>query len=379
MAVNFSEIPMVDYALSKSPDTIPQFSAQLRDALVKVGFFYLINHPIPPSLQWDLKDQSRQLFELSSEKKNKNGMKINKHFVGYVGMDESTTSNHKDHRESYTLGYECSPPSPDEPQYRNLRGPNAWPDKEDLPDFRHTMERYMTEVKSLADEFKLMVAQALDLETTELLQLFDNKPFDRLMLAKYVPPPSTSADHAAKCSEAKEIQGKGAHKDASWLTFLLPGSPHGGLEAMNAAGDWIPVPPRPGAMIINVGMQLEAMTDGVCSAAFHRVVTRPRDFLDHNGNDLGPRFSFALFHNISLDLRQEKCLNISPHIAALVTNDEVRRNARIFLRRLFQQGCPGEGIFATRLKVYQQVTEKWYPDRLAEAQEPVAGPVSSSR
>jgi isopenicillin N synthase-like dioxygenase len=241
------------------------------------------------------------------------------------------------------------------------------------------MERYMAEVKILADEFKLMVAQALDLETNELLQLFDDKPFDRLMLAKYVPPPSTSADHAAKCSEAKEIQGKGAHKDASWLTFLLPGSPHGGLEAMNAAGDWIPVPPRPGAMIINVGLQLEAMTDGVCSAAFHRVVTRPPDFLDHNGNDLGPRFSFPLFHNISLDLRQEKCLNISPHIAALVTNDEVRRNARIFLRRLFQRGCPGEGIFATRLKVYQQVTEKWYPDRLAESQEPVAGPVSSSR
>jgi hypothetical protein len=23
--------------------------------------------------------------------------------VGYVGMDESTTSNHKDHRESYTV------------------------------------------------------------------------------------------------------------------------------------------------------------------------------------------------------------------------------------------------------------------------------------
>jgi isopenicillin N synthase-like dioxygenase len=103
MAVNFSEIPVVDYALSKSPDTIPQFSAQLRDALVKVGFFYLENHPIPPSLQSDLKDQSRQLFDLSLEKKNKMGMKINKHFVGYVGMDESTTSNHKDYRESYTV------------------------------------------------------------------------------------------------------------------------------------------------------------------------------------------------------------------------------------------------------------------------------------
>jgi isopenicillin N synthase-like dioxygenase len=101
MAVNFSEIPVIDYTLSTSPATKPKFLAQLRDALVKVGFFYLENHPISPSLQWDLKYQSRKFFELSAQKKNKVGM--NKHFVGYVGMKESTTSNHVDHRESYTV------------------------------------------------------------------------------------------------------------------------------------------------------------------------------------------------------------------------------------------------------------------------------------
>jgi isopenicillin N synthase-like dioxygenase len=253
-----------------------------------------------------------------------------------------------------------------------------WADREDLPHFRETIEQYMAEAKALTEEFKPMVAQALDIDFNELLQLFDDEPFDRLMLAKYALPPSPTADHSESCREAKEIQGKGAHKDASWLTFLLPGSAHGGLEAMNAAGNWIPVPPRPGTIIVNVGMQLESMTDGVCSAALHRVVTRPQDFVDEEGNDRGPRFSFPLFHNISLDLRREETLNIPSHISALVTNDEVRRNARIFLRRLFQRGCPGEGIFATRLRVYQQVTEKWYPERLAEAQAPLAGPPVSN-
>ncbi|RAL08709.1 putative oxidoreductase [Aspergillus homomorphus CBS 101889] len=376
MAVNFSEIPVIDYTLSKSPATAPKFLGQLRDALIQVGFFYLENHPISSTLQWDLKDQSRQFFDLSSEKKNQLGM--NKHFVGYVGMAVSTTANHKDHRESLTLGYECLPPGADEPLYRNLRGPNPWPDHEALPHFKQTIEQYMTAAKTLSEEFKVTVAQALDIEPMEIMKLFDDTPFDRLMLAKYSPPPSSTIDHSGRCKDAPDTQGKGPHKDASWLTFLLPGSPHGGLEAMNAAGDWIPVPPRPGAIIVNVGMQLEAMTDGVCCAALHRVVTRLQDFVDDNGNDRGPRFSFPFFHNIGLDLRREEPLSIPPHISALVTSDEARRNARLFVRRLFQRGCPGEGIFATRLMVYQEVAKEWYPHRLAEIQQPTSSESASN-
>ncbi|KAJ5096755.1 oxidoreductase [Penicillium angulare] len=147
---------------------------------------------------------------------------------------------------------------------------------------------------------------------------------------------------------------------------------------MNAAGEWIAVPPRPGSIIVNVGMQLEAMTDGVCCAALHRVLTRPRDFVDDEGNSRGARFSFPFFDNMGLDVRREKPLNIPPHISALVTNGEASRNARIVVRRMFQRGCTGEGIFGTRVRLHQKVTEKWYPELLAEIQEMAEKPGSSS-
>lgn len=84
----------------------------------------------------------------------------------------------------------------------------------------------MTEVRRLADEFQVLVAEALDMKPTALAHLFDGTPFDRLMLAKY-PFPSSSED----ATDDQAIQGKGIHKDASFLTFLLPGTSHRGLEA----------------------------------------------------------------------------------------------------------------------------------------------------
>ncbi|KAE8137811.1 putative oxidoreductase [Aspergillus pseudotamarii] len=359
MTENFSSIPILDYSLSTSPGTRPEFLRDLRDALIKVGFFYLQNHQVPTTARQDLLNQSQELFDLSPEKKSEIDMSNSKHFVGYVGLDQSTTSKKQDHRETYTLGYEQPAPGPNEPVYRNLQGPNLWPDKKILPRFKPVIETYMAEVAKLADEFKVLIAEALGIHLPELMNLFDAEPFGRLTLAKYSKPESGS--------EEQLTQGKGRHKDSGFLTFLLPGTPHMGLEAMNAAGEWIPVPPIPGAMIINVGVQLEALTDGVCNAAIHRVLVQRRDFIDDHGHDMGPRFSFPLFLTISLNKACKKPLDLPQHILAMVTDDDVRQTARSNLQRLFQGGCAGNRVFNERLRVYRKAAHKWWPDHLAEA------------
>ncbi|TFY78423.1 hypothetical protein EWM64_g5589, partial [Hericium alpestre] len=48
MAANFSNVPVLDYALLSSPDTRPTFIAQLQHALINVGFLYLAHSPIAP-------------------------------------------------------------------------------------------------------------------------------------------------------------------------------------------------------------------------------------------------------------------------------------------------------------------------------------------
>jgi isopenicillin N synthase-like dioxygenase len=231
---------------------------------------------------------------------------------------------------------------------------NSVADSSDLPEYRPVMERYMAEDRKLADEFKVFVVQILDMKPTALAHLFDGTPFDRLMLAKYSP--AASPEQAA---DKQGVHGKGVHKDSSFLTFLLPVTSHGGLQALSPANEWIPVPPVPGAMIINVGIQLEALTDGVCYAAFHKVVMRPEHFVDSNGNDLGPRFSFPLFHTISLDTIQKEPLYVSPHILALARDDEARQDAQVSVRRLFQAGNAGYGVFL--FEGISKVTQRWWP------------------
>lgn len=51
--------------------------------------------------------------------------------------------------------------------------------------------------------------------------------------------------------------------------MLLPTAP--GLEVLNGAGQWIDVPPIPGAYIVNISDLLEVMTAGKMVATTHRV------------------------------------------------------------------------------------------------------------
>ncbi|CAN6326124.1 unnamed protein product [Urochloa humidicola] len=68
------------------------------------------------------------------------------------------------------------------------------------------------------------------------------------------------------------------------MTVLLPGSVPG-LEVAYK-GDWIKVHPAvPSALIINFGLQLEVVTNGVLKGVQHRAVT----------NSAAPRTSVAMF------------------------------------------------------------------------------------
>lgn len=125
--------------------------------------------------------------------------------------------------------------------------------------------------------------------------------------------------------------------------------------------------PIPGTLVINIGRALEALTGGVCTATTHRVSLKKENYVDANGNSLGPRYSFAVFQGVSLDLSAEKLkLDIPPHIRDLVKDDKVRSDAEATFNKMFQ-GNIGEGTFIARITSHQDVAQRWYPDLLAEA------------
>lgn len=98
---------------------------------------------------------------------------------------------------------------------------------------------------------------------------------------------------------AASAQGVGAHRDSGVLTLLLaePGSTglqvrRGGSKEGHPDDGWIDVPPRDGALIVNIGELLEVATRGYLRATEHRVNLREQ---------AGDRISVPYFFNPSLD------------------------------------------------------------------------------
>lgn len=60
------------------------------------------------------------------------------------------------------------------------------------------------------------------------------------------------------------------HTDSGLLT-LLHQDEVGGLEVLNAAGEWIPAPYVPGSIVVNIGDLMAQMSGRQFVATFHRV------------------------------------------------------------------------------------------------------------
>ena len=90
--MSFSSIPILDLDLATSPITKPQFLADLRHALLEVGFLYIQN---PPNVPSDLIDRVKSLgiafFSLPDSKKLECQMVNAKSFLGYNTLGNEAT------------------------------------------------------------------------------------------------------------------------------------------------------------------------------------------------------------------------------------------------------------------------------------------------
>jgi isopenicillin N synthase-like dioxygenase len=100
MADSFTLIPVLDYSYSQSPATKPRFLSDLRSALVKVGFFQIINSPLPIQLQQDALRLSAQFFNLPTDEKVEIENINSKHFLGYGKINSESTAAQTDYNES---------------------------------------------------------------------------------------------------------------------------------------------------------------------------------------------------------------------------------------------------------------------------------------
>lgn len=67
--MSFSSLPILDLSLADDPTTKPAFLADLRHALMEVGFLYIKNVGIPEDLFQKVISEGRAFFDIPLEEK----------------------------------------------------------------------------------------------------------------------------------------------------------------------------------------------------------------------------------------------------------------------------------------------------------------------
>ena len=234
-----------------------------------------------------------------------------------------------------------------------------WLPEETTPGLRQAVEAYLEETQALADKFILLIADALDINQAAFTKLLQREPpYSVLRIGAYSQPDTPQPTET-------EFQGVGPHKDGSFLTYLLQGTDHSSLEVQNKSGAWIPVPPVPNTLVVNIGRSLEALTRGVCVATTHRVNLKSEQYRGVENTPLGTRLSFAFFQMLALDVtREDMLLELPPHIVGLREND-VKSDAETFFVDLYK-GPSGEALLTNIITSYPEMGKRWYPDFLAK-------------
>ena len=271
MTTSFSSLPIVDLSPLSSPSPseaeLRILSDQLHNVFATTGFAYLINAPLTFSHD-DVFQLASDFFTIDNDEKarlaKKTFVQENKNtYRGYFPPQPGQLDNLKE-------GFEVGPPlapkqfCPERVQKFNLAEPNVWPSEEAFRGGRARLETLYVELQSLSLKLLSLLAVSLD----KPVDFFSDYPVDSistLRLLHYPPQPSSrqpQTDEARLCCTP--------HTDSGILT-LLHQDPTGGLEVLNASGDWVPAPYVPNSLVVNIGDLLAKVSGGRFVATMHRV------------------------------------------------------------------------------------------------------------
>ena len=140
---------------------------------------------------------------------------------------------------------------------------NLWP--AEVPSFRDTFQELFTTFDRTG--LKVLKAIARYLKIDE--DYFEDAVRDgnSVLRALHYPPQTEPTGEHIRA---------GAHEDINAITLLL-GAEEAGLELLTCDGRWIPVSPKPGELVINIGDMLQRLTNGKLRSTTHRVVNPAPD------------------------------------------------------------------------------------------------------
>ncbi|KAE8337901.1 hypothetical protein BDV24DRAFT_177241 [Aspergillus arachidicola] len=240
--------PVVDFGdfLSGEPDWMRKCAQAIGEVCRTQGFFQIVNHPIPASLQQEMMKLSKELFALPLEEKMKLDKSQNQHNRGYEVMYGQMIENHTkpDLKECFYVAQDLAMDHPQVLSQKFAHGPTLWPESLGAH-FRDTCTDYLNRITALTEQVMQAIAMSLGYDQ----HYFDEFCTDPMALYKLLHyPPQAEDSHPLQ-------RGIGAHRDFGVITLLLQGD-------------------VPGAYVVNLGNLFERWSNDAYISNVHRVINR---------------------------------------------------------------------------------------------------------
>ncbi|KAF8082583.1 hypothetical protein N665_0819s0022 [Sinapis alba] len=259
-------IPVID--LSSILSGNHEDNERMSEACREFGFFQVINHGVRPELMAAAREVWRSFFHLSVEAKEaySNSPSTYEGYGSRLGVEKGALLDWNDY---YFLNF----------LPLVLKDLNKWPS---LPsNIREVVDEYGEELVKLGERLMRILSSNLGVKEEQLQEAFGGEDFGACMRVNYYP----------KCPRPELALGLSPHSDPGGITILLPDDQVAGLQVRH--GDtWITVNALPNAFVVNLGDQMQILSNSIYKSSEHRVIV----------NSHKERVSLAFFYNPKSDI-----------------------------------------------------------------------------
>ncbi|KAH0943916.1 hypothetical protein HID58_003553 [Brassica napus] len=267
---------------------------RMSEACREFGFFQVINHGVRPELMEEAREAWRSFFNLPVEAKEvySNSPSTYEGYGSRLGVEKGAILDWNDY---YFLHY----------LPLVLKDLNKWPS---IPsNIREVMDEYGEELVKLGERLTRILSSNLGLKEEQLKEAFGGEAVGACMRVNYYP----------KCPRPELALGLSPHSDPGGITILLPDDKVVGLQ-VRYGDTWITVNSHPHAFIVNLGDQIQILSNSIYKSSEHRVIV----------NSQKERVSLAFFYNPKSDIPiqplQQLVTSTNPPLYPPMSFDEYR-------------------------------------------------------
>nr|ARB05681.1 1-aminocyclopropane-1-carboxylate oxidase [Morinda citrifolia] len=233
----------------------------INDACENWGFFEVLNHGISTEFMDTVERLTKEHYKKVMEQRFKE-------MVQSTGLNAVQTEiNDLDWESTFFL------------RHRPVSNISEVPDLDE--EYRKVMKEFASQLEKLAELLLELLCENLGLEKGYLKNAFYGSKGPNF---------GTKVSNYPPCPRPELIKGLRAHTDAGGIILLFQDDKVSGLQLLKD-GEWVDVPPTRHSIVVNIGDQLEVITNGKYKSVMHRVIAQT------DGN----RMSLASFYNPGSD------------------------------------------------------------------------------